>query len=548
MAYCSADRKVCNTLTSYTWTLMVINFLQTRAPQPLLPSLQEWHHEPRPPIDGIDVSFADDLEKYDLLKSFSTLNEESVGSLLFGFFHHYAFIFDYEHDVASVRLGAIISRLEKGYPGDNMFCIEEPFTISRNLGNTADMGSYRGIHAELQKAHRLLSDGAPLSAVFEPYVPTRQSSPPLSRHDRNPRKANFVSKGRQNNLIASPGRQPTQHLQQLRALAQSQNKSIDTSRMNTSGIRCSWAPNNKDPFLNSELHVDDLHRSHWQYLSEQENALLTKTLSPYYLASPGNDRHTAITRAYTSLDHVAPVRRQPQPRPHIRSEMKRSQSYQKPEREPSAISSTPVRSDAPKSRTSQNSWIERRPSADTIYRDNFKDTLCRPTLRDLPWESKQQSSEQSTADHRVDTLSQENLLAVDASFFHPDALDMTCSEAGGSQESCGLTLASSRSSPSSMYACESPAVPLSYSDACMAGLDLKLPPPMSQIPEPSYETISSHFRANTTTPVKQKDFSPVRATYASKVSSPASCSSKSKMSPARYEPFPAVRHESACGQ
>ncbi|CCG83661.1 PAP/25A associated domain family [Taphrina deformans PYCC 5710] len=165
---------VCNTLTSYTWTLMVINYLQTRRVAPILPSLQEWPHEPVPRINGLDVSFADDVDKYDTLQTFSLQNQESVGALLFGFFHHYAYEFNYHRDVASVRLGTIITRHEKGFSNDNMICIEEPFTISRNLGNTADVGSHRGIHQELQRAHLMLAEGEPISSVFAKYEASKE--------------------------------------------------------------------------------------------------------------------------------------------------------------------------------------------------------------------------------------------------------------------------------------------------------------------------------------------------------------------------------------
>lgn len=69
------------TLTSYTWILMVINFLQTRDP-PILPSLQQLPHRQRL-SNGIDVGFCDDIAK---LKDFGTKNMETLGSLLYAFF------------------------------------------------------------------------------------------------------------------------------------------------------------------------------------------------------------------------------------------------------------------------------------------------------------------------------------------------------------------------------------------------------------------------------------------------------------------------------
>lgn len=523
---------------------MVINFLQTRAPHPLLPSLQNWHHEPRPLINGIDVSFADDLDKYDLLKSFSALNRESIGSLLFGFFHHYAFIFDYERDVASVRLGAVISRLEKGYPSDNMFCIEEPFTTSRNLGNTADMGSHRGIHAELQKAHRLLCDGAPLSALFEPYKPRQQSTSP-NRHDRNLRRGNSVSKGRQNfpRPVVPQPRHQIQQFQHLRLPAETEVKGVKAA-MVAPETGHSWALGSKiEPFLNSELHIDELQRTHWQYLSEQENAILVKTALPYHFAQSGNVRQSGTTHGRKMISQSTG---QPQIRAQNQLGSQRAYLPRRLERRPSPVVNAPGPIVRPANWQAQDSCVQHK-SCSTTSSDDSDVVSSYSVPRNFPIPASDKDSDRflHTAGYRSDTLSHENLLAVDASYFQPDAPDTTCSEADGSQISCGLTLASSRSSPSSMSAYPSPAVPISYSDACMAGLDLKLPPPASHFPDSPYETTSAHFRPSALPSIKQLNSSPVRATYASKVSSPVaiSASPRKNSSPPCYEPFPAVRYK-----
>jgi DNA polymerase sigma len=72
------------TLTSYTWILMAINFLQTRNP-PILPSLHKLPHRPRM-SNGIDVGFFDDISK---LQDFGVKNEETLGGLLYAFFVKY---------------------------------------------------------------------------------------------------------------------------------------------------------------------------------------------------------------------------------------------------------------------------------------------------------------------------------------------------------------------------------------------------------------------------------------------------------------------------
>jgi DNA polymerase sigma len=79
------DAAAGGTLTSYTWILMVINFLQTRDP-PILPSLQKLHHRPRL-SNGIDVGFFDDVSK---LKDYGSKNKETLGGLLYAFFVKYS--------------------------------------------------------------------------------------------------------------------------------------------------------------------------------------------------------------------------------------------------------------------------------------------------------------------------------------------------------------------------------------------------------------------------------------------------------------------------
>lgn len=282
--YQSADyKKVCNTLTSYTWTLMVISFLQNRKGAPILPSLQQWPHEPMPPISGIDVSFADDLEKYDLLKTFSLRNTESVGSLLLGFFYYYAYEFNYERDVASIRVGHVLSRRDKAYPSDNMFCIEEPFTTSRNLGNTADMGSHRGIHQELQRAYKLLANKEELSIVFAEYTPSEH---PVSAIPDRPQRRQLNNKPRQyrghnnyrqyhfNNQHHNQGvggfmHQGRQRKQDCSAYPSS--GIYTTSSINADDVHTWKAPGANDHWFGPEYHVDFVQTTHWQYLSEEDN-------------------------------------------------------------------------------------------------------------------------------------------------------------------------------------------------------------------------------------------------------------------------------------
>ncbi|KAJ5089148.1 PAP/25A-associated [Penicillium argentinense] len=145
------------TLSSYTWICLIINFLQTRNP-PILPSLQARPHPKKTTPDGLVYSFDDDL---DTLGTFGWDNKQSVGELFFEFFRYYGYEINYEDYVVSVREGKLIRKDLKGWHflSNNRLCVEEPFNTSRNLGNTADDTSFRGLHMELRQAFKHVAQG-----------------------------------------------------------------------------------------------------------------------------------------------------------------------------------------------------------------------------------------------------------------------------------------------------------------------------------------------------------------------------------------------------
>jgi len=155
------------TLSSYTWICMIIFFLQTRNP-PILPALHQRPHNKLPPKNGVESAFADDL---DALAGFGSNNKETLGELLFQFFRFYGHDFDLDNGVVSVRHGRQLTKAEKKWNTGfgNRLCVEEPFNVGRNLGNTADDISFRGVHIELRRAFDLISEGK-LEECCEQYV------------------------------------------------------------------------------------------------------------------------------------------------------------------------------------------------------------------------------------------------------------------------------------------------------------------------------------------------------------------------------------------
>ncbi|KAI9494262.1 hypothetical protein BDB00DRAFT_787304 [Zychaea mexicana] len=173
------------TLSTYTWTCMIINFLQMREP-PILPVLHQMggrgvydNDQTTTLVDGLDISFYTDI---DSLKDFGKRNHESLGGLLFAFFRRFAYEFDYETQVVSVRHGRYLRKREKGWhegPNKRMFCIEEPFNVHRNLGNSADDASVYGLQAEFRRAVHILLETESLEALCAKYFPPAAAAIPV---------------------------------------------------------------------------------------------------------------------------------------------------------------------------------------------------------------------------------------------------------------------------------------------------------------------------------------------------------------------------------
>lgn len=142
------------TLSSYTWICLIIAFLQLRTP-PVLPTLHALPYKTQRPGQP-PSAFADNLKR---LKGLGDANKASVADLLFQFFRFYAHEFNYDKYVLSVRLGRLMTKGDKNWEHalNNRLCVEEPFNTSRNLGNTVDEYSFRGLHQELRRAFDLIS-------------------------------------------------------------------------------------------------------------------------------------------------------------------------------------------------------------------------------------------------------------------------------------------------------------------------------------------------------------------------------------------------------
>lgn len=109
------------TLSSYAYILLLIQFLQVRS-RPLLPCLQQSvggevctveDSIPKVFVDNCNVYFDTCVTGY--ISTLSSLNSESIGSLLTDFFGFYAYTFDYPKQVVSIRSGRLLTREEKNW-------------------------------------------------------------------------------------------------------------------------------------------------------------------------------------------------------------------------------------------------------------------------------------------------------------------------------------------------------------------------------------------------------------------------------------------------
>jgi len=183
---------------------MIIAFLQLRDP-PVLPALHQMERERLTDKQGRISEFADDVEK---LRGFGDKNQDSLGALLFQFFRFYAHEFDYDKYALSVRLGKLITKSEKKWhlAQNNRLCVEEPFNTARNLGNTADDYSFRGLHLELRRAFDLIAEGK-LEECCEQYeFPEEEPRPFFQKPAAAPRPILVRSSSQHNSTSTRGGR------------------------------------------------------------------------------------------------------------------------------------------------------------------------------------------------------------------------------------------------------------------------------------------------------------------------------------------------------
>ncbi|KAL2038777.1 hypothetical protein N7G274_008535 [Stereocaulon virgatum] len=185
------------TLSSYGYVLMVLHYLVNIANPPVVPNLQRMPQAFQDELSSKEISYeGHDIRFFRNEKAIEelrrrkeiTVNEESVGSLLRGFFHYFAQQgytspgggFHWTLDTLSLRtIGGILPKQTKGWTGAKtervemagpgatqtkevrqryLFAIEDPFEIEHNIARTVVHNGIVAIRDEFRRAHRLIEN------------------------------------------------------------------------------------------------------------------------------------------------------------------------------------------------------------------------------------------------------------------------------------------------------------------------------------------------------------------------------------------------------
>ncbi len=189
--YWASQRDVCDaakgTLSSYAWTLIMLQALQTTTPS-VAPNIQSGKERTHLKVDGIeyDLTMADEPEK--LLKE---TNTQSLGELMTHFFRQLVLDRPWDAHVLSIRNGKPMTRKEKKWKyakphadkavvmegksrlGLHSFPIEDPFNHEHDLSRVVRPEGALDIQEELFRFWIGLNDGKSLEQLCELKNPER---------------------------------------------------------------------------------------------------------------------------------------------------------------------------------------------------------------------------------------------------------------------------------------------------------------------------------------------------------------------------------------
>ncbi|KAG7398511.1 Zinc finger, CCHC domain-containing protein [Phytophthora boehmeriae] len=124
------------TLSSYGFSLLLIFYLQSNYAEVQLPSVQSVVQNLQSQTKvSVLLERLQSPPAMELPSTFGTSDMDSVGALLAGFFDFYAYRFNMEDDVVSVRSGTALSKTTKwSHPTSWRLSIEDPFELAHDVG------------------------------------------------------------------------------------------------------------------------------------------------------------------------------------------------------------------------------------------------------------------------------------------------------------------------------------------------------------------------------------------------------------------------------
>ncbi|XP_071449950.1 poly(A) RNA polymerase gld-2 homolog A-like isoform X2 [Hetaerina americana] len=158
------------TISSYSLTLMVINYLQCGVAPPVLPCLHSMYQGKFSPHSEIhQINLMEEMSPYD------SENTMALGELFLGFLRHYALDFDFSQEAVSVRLASRISieecRRVRSYKNDphqwKYLCIEEPFDLTNTARSVYDRDVFERVKHVFRSSWQKLNDSKTIDCLFE---------------------------------------------------------------------------------------------------------------------------------------------------------------------------------------------------------------------------------------------------------------------------------------------------------------------------------------------------------------------------------------------
>ena len=182
-------RGICNaaygTFSSYAWTLIALQSLQTANP-PVVPNIQQDGKRSMKIIEGTEYDLTMSEEPKKLIKE---SNSQSVGELLSNFFESFALSWPWDENVLSIRSGENISRSSKNWKqqkpsiieavidensvrlGKHSLPVEDPFDTMHDLSRVLRPEGAMDIREEFLRAFKILSEGGDWKKLTETKFP-----------------------------------------------------------------------------------------------------------------------------------------------------------------------------------------------------------------------------------------------------------------------------------------------------------------------------------------------------------------------------------------